>query len=1276
MSVVSRIRSLQRGPFFRVDDLVRAVEMAKDCSAGEEGAPGFQEGNACGAGDGRTLNSLNQSIKSMTMERAAKLNADFSGGATITKASEYYIEHGDKGLVEYIDSKGGPDETENEFGEKFQDFSAAAKLLVDQVRIEPITSKTLFRGIGSKNPISQFENARVGDSLEEKKLTSYTEAKDSAAFYAGDKHSYLIEVRGPSQTLSVDRLTGKAHKEHLTFGNYRVVEVRKGERVKLPRAYKGSTKFKKVIVVEQVNLKKAEGPETRPSCLHCVEKHLGAAMVLMGEERDGYEYRLRIIGHLHEAEDEAQEYDELHEAIRDARKKYQDKDEIPDWERLAGMMQKLQKNCRTGAGGFQEGNTCGAGGSGGEGQTPRRTEKEFRVALNTKFPKGLFIFHETTLDRVPGIASSGLRDEANFGTIGEPSGFITTKDKAIVRIRVPNKDYRKIIPDQRYNPENPYGDLMHEHSDLKGANVAIDGGIGVGTERGTKLGIHSITVLEGGKEHTYYPPEFKLLKKDTTQLPSTPYRMEKARLGVEAPISRAIEALAADRLASQRKRVLALLMRKLRKADSDPADDPGISDEELFDALADTPLPDSFDKQFGAAVTQGGDLQASQMKVNWREEDPDVQKFIRERKSNLEKVMDEATATEVKRALAQGRLESETEKELIERLEGLGIFGKARAQRIARTESHLAVMKGAHEAMVQNGVTHRQWLASLDERTRPAHLEANGQVVAIDEPYIVDNEELMFPGDPEGSPGNIINCILPGNKVWGEFLGASKAFYSGKAVEIVTRRGERLTLTVNHPVLTVNGLVSAGALKKCDRLLRYCGDFNALSLRDPDQKNSPVPVEDIFNALARDSRPRNVMVGDLEFHGDAQGFEAKVSVVSANRALRSDLMSCLQEELLKLPLIETSSRPCSFHSDGASQPNRKRFLLALLPSSSPCTVTLPLDESSIETEFVPFESLDLAHRPDPDTSFKRPCPRPSSINACLFLYLLKRCALSVKPDDFLKDSLRARFPVIAIDSQLNAVLQELVPQRLSFNFGSFRKLIERYPGFVETDEILYVRHFDYSGHVYDLETVSGLIINEKGITYSNCRCTELVRRDIETTDTLGDELELNWEDDETDEDIEEKIREAVRKLPRGQTAGLDPKDVDSLGVKKIRGRGVDYDPDEGLIRIGSKAPLQQIQNAVRQHLVATEVSPSDARGFINQLRAAKLPEPTSGTETQKAVRALSAIVAQDKATLETLVGEKIESEEWARYKAVGAHFWVNPGTPGKPPELRAPRPGT
>lgn len=80
------------------------------------------------------------------------------------------------------------------------------------------------------------------------------------------------------------------------------------------------------------------GLPCRRSCRECVEKHLGAARVLLSEVENYPDHRLLVIGHLHEAEDESREWPMLHEAIRQARKAYQTEGTIPDWKRLYALI--------------------------------------------------------------------------------------------------------------------------------------------------------------------------------------------------------------------------------------------------------------------------------------------------------------------------------------------------------------------------------------------------------------------------------------------------------------------------------------------------------------------------------------------------------------------------------------------------------------------------------------------------------------------------------------------------------------------------------------------------------------------------------------------------------------------------------------------------------------------------------------------------------------------------------------------------------------------------
>lgn len=95
---------------------------------------------------------------------------------------------------------------------------------------------------------------------------------------------------------------------------------------------------------------------------------------------------------------------------------------------------------------------------------------------------------------------------------------------------------------------------------------------------------------------------------------------------------------------------------------------------------------------------------------------------------------------------------------------------KERAKTIAITETAAAYGFGEFESMKDAGITRRQWLSSGLPNVRQTHLIADGQVRAIDEPFVVGSARLMYPGDESGPPEEVINChcvtiALPGETV-------------------------------------------------------------------------------------------------------------------------------------------------------------------------------------------------------------------------------------------------------------------------------------------------------------------------------------------------------------------------------------------------------------------------------------------------------------------------------------------------------------------------------
>ena len=84
-----------------------------------------------------------------------------------------------------------------------------------------------------------------------------------------------------------------------------------------------------------------------------------------------------------------------------------------------------------------------------------------------------------------------------------------------------------------------------------------------------------------------------------------------------------------------------------------------------------------------------------------------------------------------------------------------------RTERIVRTETTRASNYGSMEGIRSTGIPMwKFWVATSGIRTRLWHAEVNGQRRDLDEPFDVDGEELMFPGDTSlGASGkNVVNC--------------------------------------------------------------------------------------------------------------------------------------------------------------------------------------------------------------------------------------------------------------------------------------------------------------------------------------------------------------------------------------------------------------------------------------------------------------------------------------------------------------------------------------
>lgn len=110
----------------------------------------------------------------------------------------------------------------------------------------------------------------------------------------------------------------------------------------------------------------------------------------------------------------------------------------------------------------------------------------------------------------------------------------------------------------------------------------------------------------------------------------------------------------------------------------------------------------------------------------------------------------------------QGILQGESMDKIAKRMMNVQEMNKTQAIRSARTIVTGAENKGrqdSYKRAEEDGIVmKREWIATNDSRTRHWHAELDGVEVDIDEPWVNEFGEIMFPGDPSADPANTYNC--------------------------------------------------------------------------------------------------------------------------------------------------------------------------------------------------------------------------------------------------------------------------------------------------------------------------------------------------------------------------------------------------------------------------------------------------------------------------------------------------------------------------------------
>lgn len=281
-----------------------------------------------------------------------------------------------------------------------------------------------------------------------------------------------------------------------------------------------------------------------------------------------------------------------------------------------------------------------------------------------------------------------------------------------------------------------------------------------------------------------------------------------------------------------------------------------------------------------------------------------------------------------------------------------------------------------------------------------------------------------------------------------------RRWYDGHLVIIQTASGVELPVTPNHPVLTPEGWVTAGDLRIGQHVLRYGGDVEASMGKDPDDVQIPAPIGEVVGSFGEPVEMSTVSVpaAPEQFHGDGT-IDGHVEVVGPNGLLGDDDVAGL----------------CDHH--------RQLALLGGGMGLSPLLTCSPLGEVLIGADHASDGVVGSGDLPGP-----------------------------------LVGGHAAPLPGLGLTSSDPGAsdLDPATDGRLGDAEGG-RELVLSLSGSISLDEIVHLSRREFSGHVYNLQTVPGWY-TAGGIVVHNCRhrlgkfVPGLTQRMTDTADPEGDRL--------------------------------------------------------------------------------------------------------------------------------------------------------------------------
>lgn len=169
---------------------------------------------------------------------------------------------------------------------------------------------------------------------------------------------------------------------------------------------------------------------------------------------------------------------------------------------------------------------------------------------------------------------------------------------------------------------------------------------------------------------------------------------------------------------------------------------------------------------------------------------PDVIHFIQTLTNNFAEDITDATFAKIQKLLTNAYKNESTWQQLSRELrETFRQFDRVRANTVARTEMGKIVNGASVQAYKQNDITHLEWWATLDDRTRDSHASVHRFKIKIGDIF---PNGLAYPHDPGAPASEVCNCRCAVTGITNDDPNADLNDYSGNG------NGHKRTATIQR----------------------------------------------------------------------------------------------------------------------------------------------------------------------------------------------------------------------------------------------------------------------------------------------------------------------------------------------------------------------------------------------------------------------------------------------------------------------------------------------